>query len=83
MAPDVGSGTQRAMDALGTGAGLERFRLFIEAQGGDPRVVDDTSLLPTAPIVRDVLAPQDAWLAGVDAEAIGRASGALGAGRQT
>ncbi|MGH8921217.1 MAG: thymidine phosphorylase, partial [Actinomycetes bacterium] len=83
VAPDVGSGTQRAMDALRTGAGFERFRLFVEAQGGDPRVVDDTTLLPTAPIVREVLAPQDASLAGVDAEAVGRASGALGAGRQT
>jgi len=55
---------------------------LVEAQGGDPHVVDDTSLLPAAPTIIDVHAPQDAWLATVDAEAIGRASGALGAGRQ-
>jgi pyrimidine-nucleoside phosphorylase len=82
VAPDAGTGRQQAGQALRSGAGLERFRLLVEAQGGDPHVVDDTSLLPAAPTIIDVHAPQDAWLATVDAEAIGRASGALGAGRQ-
>jgi pyrimidine-nucleoside phosphorylase len=82
VAPDAQTGTQRAAQALHSGAGLERFRRLIEAQGGDPHVVEDTSLLPTAPILRDIHAPQDAWLATVDTEAIGRASGALGAGRE-
>ena len=82
VAPDAGTGRQQAGQALRSGAGLERFRLLVEAQGGDPHVVDDTSLLPAAFTIIDVHAPQDAWLATVDAEAIGRASGALGAGRQ-
>ena len=83
VAPDVEAGVKRASGVLGSGAGLDRFRRFVEAQGGDPRVVDDTSLLPTTPIVREVYAPQDAWLASVDTEAIGRTSGLLGAGRQS
>ena len=76
-------GTGTSCRALRSGAGLDRFRRLVEAQGGDPRVVDDTSLLPMAPVVRDIHAQQDAWLATVDTEAIGRGSGALGAGRET
>jgi pyrimidine-nucleoside phosphorylase len=82
IAGDAASGREQASEVLRSGAGLARFRRLIEAQGGDPRVVDDTSLLPTAPISRTMHAPVDGWLAGVQAEAIGRASGALGAGRE-
>jgi pyrimidine-nucleoside phosphorylase len=82
-APDAETGQERASRALHSGAGLDRFRRLVEAQGGDPHVVEDTSLLPMAPIVHDIHAPQEAWLATVDTEAIGRASGALGAGRET
>jgi pyrimidine-nucleoside phosphorylase len=83
VAPDAETGIQQAAQALQSGAGLDRFRRLVEAQGGDPHVVEDTSLLPMAPIVREIRAPQDAWLATVDTAAIGRASGALGAGRET
>ncbi len=82
VVPDAETGRERARRALGRGDGLERFRDFVAAQGGDPRVVDDLSLLPTAPVSRDVAAPVDGWLATVDAEAVGRAATALGAGRQ-
>jgi pyrimidine-nucleoside phosphorylase len=82
-APDLQTGVQRATEALTSGAGLERFRRLVEAQGGDPHVIDNPGLLPGAPIVREIHAPADAWLAAVDTEAIGRASGALGAGRET
>jgi pyrimidine-nucleoside phosphorylase len=83
IASDSAQGRELAARALHSGAGLDRFRRMIEAQGGDPYVVEDTSLLPTAPIVHAFYAPRDAWLATVDAEAVGRASGALGAGRET
>jgi pyrimidine-nucleoside phosphorylase len=83
VAPDAATGEARAREALRSGAGLDRFRLLIEAQGGNPHVVEDLSLLPAAPVVHEITAPGQAWLATVDAEAIGRASGALGAGRET
>jgi pyrimidine-nucleoside phosphorylase len=82
-APDTQTGLRRAARALDSGAGLERFRCLVEAQGGDPRVIDDPVLLEMAPVVHEIHAPQDGWLATVDTEAIGRASGALGAGRET
>jgi pyrimidine-nucleoside phosphorylase len=54
----------------------------VAAQGGDPRVADDLSILPQAPVALEVQAPCQGWLAAVDAEAVGRVAAALGAGRQ-
>jgi thymidine phosphorylase len=56
---------------------------MVQAQGGDPRVVDDPeAVLPRAPVKLSVPAPRNGYLAAVDAEALGRASGDLGAGRR-
>jgi len=72
----------RAEHVLDGGEALERFRSMVEAQGGDPRVVDDPEgVLPRAPVVLPIRAGTDGTLAAVDAEAIGSASVALGAGR--
>src|SRR6266536_1630046 len=76
------AGRDRARQALERGDALERFRDFVAAQGGDPTVVDDLSLLPLAPVSQDITAPVDGWLAAVDAEAVGQVAAALGAGRQ-
>jgi pyrimidine-nucleoside phosphorylase len=75
-------GSERAREALASGAALERFRRFVEAQGGDPRVAEDTSLLPQAPLSREMRAGRDGWLEAVDAEAIGTAAARVGPGRQ-
>jgi pyrimidine-nucleoside phosphorylase len=72
----------RAERALDDGHALERFRRMIEAQGGDPHVVDDpNAILPKAPVVLPILQGRAGTLAAMDAEEIGLASGALGAGR--
>ena len=80
-APDAEAGRRDAERALERGDGLERFRMFVAAQGGDPRVADDLSLLPQAPVATEVEAPRDGWLEAVDAEAVGRVAATLGAGR--
>ena len=49
-AADPEAGRRDAERALERGDGLERFRQFVAAQGGDPRVADDLSLLPQAPL---------------------------------
>jgi pyrimidine-nucleoside phosphorylase len=82
VAPAAEDGRKRARQALERGDALERFRDFVAAQGGDPRVVDDLSLLPAAPVSRDVAAPVDGWLGEVDAELVGQVAATLGAGRQ-
>jgi pyrimidine-nucleoside phosphorylase len=82
VAEDAERGEAAAREALASGAALERFRQFVEAQGGDPRIVDDASLLPQAPVSHQVRAGRGGWLETVDAEAIGRAAASVGAGRQ-
>jgi thymidine phosphorylase len=81
VAPDRASAERRLRAALASGEGLERFRRIIEGQGGDPRVVDDLRRLPSAPHRHTVKADRTGFLARIDAELVGRASVALGAGR--
>jgi pyrimidine-nucleoside phosphorylase len=73
--------TTRVIDALSSGRALDTFAKMIARQGGNPRVVDDYSLLPSAPDREFCRAPRDGYLTAVKAEAIGRASNVLGAGR--
>jgi pyrimidine-nucleoside phosphorylase len=82
VADDADDGIRRARTALDDGDGLERFRRFVEAQGGDPRIADDPGLLPQAPVTHDVRAERSGVLATADAEAIGRAAASVGAGRR-
>ena len=69
--------------ALADGSALDKFRDVIVAQGGDPAVVDDPSILPTAPNSYEVAAKKDGFVDRCDALAIGTAGVRLGAGRQT
>ena len=81
VAADDGAAEARVREALATGAGLEKFRSIVEAQGGDPRVVDDYGRLPRPLAVEDWRAPRAGVVARLDAGLVGRAAVALGAGR--
>jgi pyrimidine-nucleoside phosphorylase len=81
QAADRAEADRRARDAIRTGAALERFQRVIEAQGGDPKVVDDYTRLPHVDARHVIAAPRHGFLTVLDAEAVGRASCALGAGR--
>jgi pyrimidine-nucleoside phosphorylase len=81
VATDHADGRRRARHAIATGAGLDRFRRIVEQQGGDPRVVDDYERLPSVDGRHIIAAPRSGYLAALDAELVGRASVALGAGR--
>lgn len=79
-------GTQeacRAMaeEALYSGKAKQKFIDMIRAQGGNAAVVDDPSLLPTAPYHESVTAKRDGFIVKTDTEAIGRVCTILGAGR--
>ena len=81
VAPDRPDAKRRVAEARASGAGLERFRRIIEGQGGDPRVVDDYGRLPQVPGRHEVTADRGGYVVRLDAELVGRASVALGAGR--
>ena len=81
VAPDLAAATQQVQRAIASGAGLERFRQIIEVQGGDPRVVDDYQRMPHVADRHIVAASRAGFVTAVDAALVGRASVALGAGR--
>ena len=78
---DPGLARLRLETALADGGALRRFAELIEAQGGDPRVCEDTSRLPQPKLVREVRAERSGVLVGLDAEQVGLAAVELGAGR--
>ena len=81
VASDRADAERQVHAAIDSGRALDRFRRIIEGQGGDPRVVDDYSRLPTAPSTHMVTASRAGYLTRIDAELVGRASVVLGAGR--
>ncbi|MCL4079040.1 thymidine phosphorylase [Coriobacteriia bacterium Es71-Z0120] len=76
-------GRSRVEQALADGSALEAFRRWVAAQGGDPRVADDPEVLPRSDYSTVLSAERDGFVVGFDAEAVGRAAVALGAGRET
>lgn len=68
---------------LQNGRALTKFGEMIAAQGGDPAVLADLSLLPAAAKRAVVAAGKDGCVAECDAMLIGLAAMSLGAGRET
>jgi pyrimidine-nucleoside phosphorylase len=81
IAPSQAEAEAAVRRTLASGAALEVFRRIIGNQGGDPRVVDDYSRLPSAPDEQPVAAPHAGFVADIRAEHVGRAAVVLGAGR--
>jgi len=70
-------------DALVSGRGLHKLAEIIQAQGGDKRVAEDTSLMPRAKYIENVAAENTGVLSEVDCKGLGMIAGGLGAGRLT
>jgi pyrimidine-nucleoside phosphorylase len=72
-----------AQQKLLDGSGYKKFKEVIEAQGGNPQVLDRFELLPNATGVREISSPRAGYISAIDAEGIGKASSMIGAGRNT
>lgn len=70
-------------EAIENGSALEKFKTFLENQGGDASVVDAPELLPTATYQIEYKAQSSGVVSELIANEIGVASMMLGAGRQT
>lgn len=78
---NIEDGKPLVQNALASGISVPFMKEFIKAYGGDPNVVDDTSTLPVAKHVYHIHATRDAYIHGIKADYIGKASMVLGAGR--
>lgn len=74
-------GKELLLEALHSGVGLQKLKDMIAAQGGDPRVCDDVTLLPQAAVVKTIYANTCGYVASMDTTALGLAAQAMGAGR--
>ena len=80
-AKDLEQGRAMAEKAIADGSAFEKFRVLVQAQGGDVSYVDDVSKFPRAKFVEVVLAPRSGTISQVQARSVGEAAVTLGAGR--
>ncbi len=78
----VDGGRDRLEEAIDSGAALQKLKDVARAHGGDPSVLDDTSLLEVARKEAIIEAPSDGFVTVCDARTIGMAATRLGAGRE-
>lgn len=76
------AGARMLRESIETGKALHTFKRWVAAQGGDPAVADDTSLLPLGNVATVVTAEKSGYIQGFDTEGVGRAAMLLGAGRE-
>lgn len=81
-ADDAVAARRMVQHALDAGAGIDKLREWMCAQGGDGRVVDDPAMLPSSPLQRTLFSVQDGSVAGIDTELIGLCAADTGAGRE-
>jgi pyrimidine-nucleoside phosphorylase len=74
---------KRLKESVTSGRALEKLREVIQAQGGDPDVVDDPTRLPQAREVEVYRAQCDGVVSRIEPRRIGRAIVELGGGRRT
>jgi pyrimidine-nucleoside phosphorylase/thymidine phosphorylase len=83
IVPSLDEGRELAQQKLLDGSGYRKFKEVIEAQGGNPQVLDRFELLPNATGVREIASPRAGYVSAIAAEDIGMASSMIGAGRNT
>ncbi|MDO8963702.1 MAG: thymidine phosphorylase [Coriobacteriia bacterium] len=83
VARDLDDGRARLVSAVESGAALRKFDEWVAAQGGDAAVSIDLGRLPRAACTRVLTSDGGGWVAGFDAEGVGRAAMVMGAGRAT
>ena len=88
LAEDAQTGAVMIHDSLQDGSAFERFRLMVEAQGGDASILDsDASLMRGLGLMdpnlntTELSVGESGWVEGIDAMAIARVCLGLGAGR--
>ncbi|MBU6452203.1 MAG: thymidine phosphorylase [Cyanobacteria bacterium REEB67] len=96
-AKDVAEAVKKLQDLISSGEALKTFGTLISAQGGDARVLDNYSLMPTAKMQKEFLMPATIicdgqekslsgkqakqWIGNLDGKKVAEACKIMGAGR--
>lgn len=71
------------MNAVKTGAAIEKLAQMVQYQKGDRRAVEDITMLPAAPVTYDVTSDKAGFVSHIRADGVGLVSMHLGGGRVT
>lgn len=78
---DLEENKQKIITQIENGEALKKLLELIENQGGDISYIKDTNKFEKAKFIMEVLAPEDGYVAKLNAEKVGVTSVHLGAGR--
>lgn len=81
VTPTLDDARDLAQNKLIDGSAYKKFKEVIQAQGGNPQVLDRFDLLPNATGAHEITCPRSGYISAIDAEYIGLASTMIGAGR--
>jgi len=81
LAVDFMAAKEMIDNAVSSGKALDKFREIIQAQGGNPRVLDDYGLFDAVKVVEPIIADQAGYVHSIDSRAIGYALVRIKAGR--
>ncbi len=80
---DFDSAYEHLKEIIKSGKAIDKLKELIQIQGGNPDVVDNTDLLPTASKHIEVKSIKSGYVGSFDTESIGITAMLLGAGRMT
>ena len=83
LADSIDAAEKMLLNAVESGAALEKLSQMVAAQDGSAEDVYDTSRLPEAPVKYELCSPRAGFVSRIDAEAVGLVSMHLGGGRVT
>ncbi|WP_342756143.1 pyrimidine-nucleoside phosphorylase [Kineothrix sedimenti] len=83
LAADEKDARKMLEQTIADGSALKKLAQFIEAQGGDPKAVYESDLLPKADFVEEIASPREGYIKKIVCDEIGICSLILGGGRET
>lgn len=76
-------GREKLRKSIEDGSALDKLAEFVQAQGGNEKMVYDPSLLPAARLVEPLLSPREGYVERLVCDEVGMCSLILGGGRET
>ncbi len=83
LADSIEEAREKLWKTIANGSALGKLEEMVRRQGGDVCAVRDVSLLPDAPVKREVPSPQEGYVSHIEAEGVGLVAMHLGGGRIT
>lgn len=80
-AESLAQARQMLEKSISSGKALEKFKRFVENQGGNPNITEDYSLLPQSKTVYELHSQQEGYITAINGETVGKAALTVKAGR--